>query len=251
MFAPIRNRAAVCVLAATALSGFASISSAQTSSAQQALGQTPSVPTLNYNKDTFYVPFNADTLGPEIVATEVLLFVSGDKGASWQLYQRQVPAAKRFAFRAAVDGEYWFAVRTLMSEEAEPTTEGLQPELRVVLDTRKPDLDLSAALLSPSEAGVVWGIKDKNLDPNTLRMEYRTSSVGIWQPILPSAVKPIQQGYTGETTWQLSQPAESMEIRASVKDVAGNETRIADTICLLYTSPSPRDATLSRMPSSA
>ena len=27
--------------------------------------------------------------------------------------------------------------------------------------------------------------------------------------------------------------------------------RAKDTICLLYTSPSPRDATLSRMPSSA
>lgn len=188
------------------------------------------VPTLNYNKDTFYVPFNADVLSADIAATEVLLYVSGDKGDSWQLYQRQVPAAKRFAFRAAIDGEYWFAIRTLMSNESEPKTEGLQPELKVVLDTKKPELDLSAALLSPNEAGVVWGIKDANLDPNTLRMEYRTSSVGVWQPILPNAVKPIEQGYTGETTWQLSQSAESMDIRASVKDAAGNETRIVDTI---------------------
>mgnify|MGYP003324645245 CR=1 FL=1 len=35
-------------------------------------------------------------------------------------------------------------------------------------------------------------------------------------------------------------------IREVVKHPAGN-----DPICLLYTSPSPRDATLSRMPSSA
>ena len=32
-------------------------------------------------------------------------------------------------------------------------------------------------------------------------------------------------------------------------DIAREES--VDTICLLYTSPSPRDATLSRMPSSA
>ena len=219
---PIRFSTAVCGLTAIITwAGFALTGLAQT---------RPQVPTLNYNKDTFYIPFNADVLSPEITATEVLLFVSGDKGQSWQLYQRQAPSAKRFAFRAAIDGEYWFAVRTSMADNTEATTSGLEPELKVVLDTKKPELDLSAALLNASEAGVVWGIKDANLAPNTLRMEYRTSSVGVWQPILPSAVKTIEQGYTGETTWQLTQPAESMEIRASVKDTAGNETRIADTI---------------------
>ena len=35
------------------------------------------------------------------------------------------------------------------------------------------------------------------------------------------------------------------------KDSFSEETDYWDTICLLYTSPSPRDATLSRMPSSA
>ena len=44
---------------------------------------------------------------------------------------------------------------------------------------------------------------------------------------------------------------------ASVRDAAANasglraSTRAKTTFCLLYTSPSPRDATLSRMPSSA
>ena len=41
----------------------------------------------------------------------------------------------------------------------------------------------------------------------------------------------------------------------TVQLVEGNVPRIAglsdDNTCLLYTSPSPRDATLSRMPSSA
>ena len=39
--------------------------------------------------------------------------------------------------------------------------------------------------------------------------------------------------------------AESMEGKAAVANVTRNR------VCLLYTSPSPRDATLSRMPSSA
>ena len=37
------------------------------------------------------------------------------------------------------------------------------------------------------------------------------------------------------------------ELEAKISNFLGTE----DTICLLYTSPSPRDATLSRMPSSA
>ena len=40
-----------------------------------------------------------------------------------------------------------------------------------------------------------------------------------------------------------------------LRGVAGNDTAFGgegnDSLCLLYTSPSPRDATLSRMPSSA
>ena len=36
-----------------------------------------------------------------------------------------------------------------------------------------------------------------------------------------------------------------------VGPAAGPHSQLAQNICLLYTSPSPRDATLSRMPSSA
>ena len=51
-----------------------------------------------------------------------------------------------------------------------------------------------------------------------------------------------------------------MEVQDLEDDIAGLETRIGklqeqikelEGDCLLYTSPSPRDATLSRMPSSA
>ena len=39
--------------------------------------------------------------------------------------------------------------------------------------------------------------------------------------------------------------------RLAAWKTAGNHRRIYQYSCLLYTSPSPRDATLSRMPSSA
>ena len=41
-------------------------------------------------------------------------------------------------------------------------------------------------------------------------------------------------------------------MRRILRKIAANEhSQLGDTTCLLYTSPSPRDATLSRMPSSA
>ena len=48
--------------------------------------------------------------------------------------------------------------------------------------------------------------------------------------------------------------AESIEsLKATIDDIAiiACSGGVDSTVCLLYTSPSPRDATLSRMPSSA
>ena len=41
------------------------------------------------------------------------------------------------------------------------------------------------------------------------------------------------------------------EIQCALRELVEETGITADDICLLYTSPSPRDATLSRMPSSA
>ena len=58
------------------------------------------------------------------------------------------------------------------------------------------------------------------------------------------------------TAWSQTETKQSMntiyEKRIyAVKVVEMTETKRLFTTCLLYTSPSPRDATLSRMPSSA
>ena len=47
--------------------------------------------------------------------------------------------------------------------------------------------------------------------------------------------------------WQAANPADQI----SVRDLALNPVPHLDSHCLLYTSPSPRDLSTSRMPSSA
>ena len=44
---------------------------------------------------------------------------------------------------------------------------------------------------------------------------------------------------------------EKCVVSATIGDLPADSNQINDKVCLLYTSPSPRDATLSRMPSSA
>ena len=67
--------------------------------------------TLITKNDTFFVPFTTPL--DEHQASVVELFVSGDQGENWTLYQQRGPAENRFSFRAGADGEYWFSIRTL------------------------------------------------------------------------------------------------------------------------------------------
>ena len=54
-----------------------------------------------------------------------------------------------------------------------------------------------------------------------------------------------------DATTELSRDIAALGIYPAVDPLASTSTILAPEVCLLYTSPSPRDATLSRMPSSA
>ena len=64
-----------------------------------------------------------------------------------------------------------------------------------------------------------------------------------------------RNGECHECIVQVSNGRDNLETKDQSEDFLTNDYRLACqakiNICLLYTSPSPRDATLSRMPSSA
>ena len=55
---------------------------------------------------------------------------------------------------------------------------------------------------------------------------------------------------SSEVGWKYQETVDKLEAKRVVKQQAFHERKMAN-ICLLYTSPSPRDRTRSRMPSSA
>ena len=107
------------------------------------------------------------------------------------------------------------------------------------------------------------------------RHEMRIHAAILWEQGKPLSVEPIQIGSPGPSEvlvemraagvchsdlhpargdWPMKVPVVlGHEGAGVVREVGSNVTRVRkdDHVCLLYTSPSPRDGLLSRMPSSA
>ena len=127
-------------------------------------------------------------------------------------------------------------------------------------------LGISRDMHDNNKAGTPDATRIFYLDPNTYGGSYSTPPVyvkpvpadgwlGMVDVLFPeySACEPKSQGITG--FGDIKQYIDSVYSRIPEdKRLQGNEDCIFEApfnSCLLYTSPSPRDATLSRMPSSA
>ncbi|MDR3182788.1 MAG: hypothetical protein LBT89_07705 [Planctomycetaceae bacterium] len=80
------------------------------------------------------IPFELRAAGGADPIKEVELLVSQDRGRRWYSVKRLPVDAKRFAFTAAGDGEYWFAFRTV-SESGNISVTPSGPQLRVAVGT--------------------------------------------------------------------------------------------------------------------
>ncbi len=85
----------------------------------------------------FKLPFQVRPVNdPARQPVSVQLYVSGDRGAHWNLYAKAPPTQEHFLFRAGADGEYWFAIRTVdRAGQVQPETIS-GPQMRVLVDTR-------------------------------------------------------------------------------------------------------------------
>lgn len=165
----------------------------------------------------FRIPYRYDANEmARLGAKEIRLYASTDRGVRWTQAMVVSPEAGRFDYEAAGDGEYWFAVRTLDSgNRLHPQGQIIDPELKVVVDTTAPTLEIQLRQVEPGRVQLTWTASDPNLNPRELRLEYVQPGQSDWQPvsILPQA--------TGQTSWSVPKPG-VVSVRGTVTDLAGN-----------------------------
>lgn len=180
---------------------------------------------------TFGIPITAPAKREGV--KEIQLHVSADQGKTWHLYYRVAPTDKFFPFKAAADGEYWFATRVVDSSLRAAPEADLRPEMRVLIDTTPPRLLLTSEITPSGEIVAKWQATDSLLSTQSLKLEYQTSPTGQWRSIaIPSSGDPNKNGVlAGKVAWF---PRESsgaiINLRAEILDQAGNHAVALDRL---------------------
>jgi hypothetical protein len=189
------------------------------------IATAPSLPPAIYWKQhLFLIPYQWGSAAESGAAQAVTLYVSKDRGASWQKLSDAKPQVKAFNYRAEGDGEYWFAVRTLDNRGRTWPEGPFQPELRVIVDTTIPRIDeLRATPAENAAVDIVCRATDVNLDAATLRIETQRDATSPWQL---AALQPIGTGEFGliQVRCQPIGGIRPATIRATISDRAGNST---------------------------
>ncbi|MBI3864779.1 MAG: hypothetical protein HY290_23120 [Planctomycetia bacterium] len=171
------------------------------------------------NRLQFRIPFHYDPGElSRLGARQIRLYVSRDKGRSWEQGESVLPNAGKFTYRAATDGEYWFLVRTLDSKnQLHPDLTVTDPGLQVVVDTTPPKLEIELRQPVAGSVQLSWNASDDHLDPTQLRLEYLQPGSSEWQDlsIVPKA--------SGQRDWKIPQGG-VVAVRGSIADLAKNTT---------------------------
>lgn len=169
------------------------------------------------NKTRFRIPYRYDAAEMKSLgAKEIRLYVSRDRGGTWQQVQTVMPDAGKFNFQAPSDGEYWFVVKTVDGKnKLHPEGPAMEPGLQVIVDSTSPRLQLELRQPTPGKVQLAWTATDEHVDPTQLRLEYTQPGSPDWQmvSVVPKA--------SGQTEWSVPQGG-VVAVRGTVSDFAKN-----------------------------
>jgi hypothetical protein len=171
----------------------------------------------HWSQSSFAIPirFAADKRSS---IKELRLYVSRDQGATWALEDRATPDKSSFRYTTSTDGQYWFIVVIIDQQNHQDPVDIWQAPvgLRMLVDTRKPEINLARAERNGDDVRVQWDIREDNPDLRTFRLEYRTADQAtLWTPVNS---KPALQG---ETSFRVATPG-AVQVRILMNDLAGN-----------------------------
>jgi hypothetical protein len=188
------------------------------------MAQQPEPAVTATRQHAFIIPFRIEpVISPQDQPKEVQLHVSSDQGVTWSLAETVAPDKGQFVFRAAHDGEYWYAIRTVDAQGTARPQGPLQAQLKVIVDTVAPRLDLTAKRGAAGEILVHWQAVDPNLKPATFKLEYQAGPADPWESVAVEATpSAMRHTSTGEATWWPKASNGPINVRAVINDSAGN-----------------------------
>lgn len=194
---------------------------------------------VSVNKKSFNIPFKLEAKDQERIV-EVLLFESRDRGRSWQLHSRQNPKASNFPYQCENDGEFWFAVRSEDRDGRTIPSGQLFPELKITVDTRKPDLEFN---IRPDAAGRVvgvWRAGDANLDFSSLRISYQNPYQNQWRQVPATRYDGKGSVFENQIAFWPEIEGQQLRVRAEIRDKAGNLTFVEREITIPMVAALPK-----------
>lgn len=208
----------------------------QTSPAQGA--QNSSEPVfLSFAK--FKIPFNIERKRSEL--SRVQLWVSTDKGESWQMHGSAQPGDQYFDFSAAAEGTYFFSVQTVDHQGGVYPSQS--PPLKIMVDTTKPDAAIRADINASGELTVDIRTYDENLDLDSAELNIRTDRDPTWRKISVDRFDIVNEIYQSQVITQVGMCRE-VGIVFSIADRAQNTGEASFKLDMPRTAQGRQDMTL-------
>ena len=172
----------------------------------------------------FFIPYQpAANAGLPGKVDKVQLLVSRGNAGAWAVLQEAEPHVRGFTYHAPTDGQYDFALR-LSDRKGNLSPQVIaQPQLRVIVDTQVPAIELSAALDATGSVVVRYEGRDLQVKPESLRLEVQADGK-TWQRVgtgPPDVSQPDR--LVGQVAWKPPTATGSLRFRAALEDRAGNQ----------------------------
>lgn len=148
----------------------------------------------------------------------IRLFVSTDEGKTWTNHLEGAADLDVVTYSATADGAHWFVIALVGADgrQVPERIEDVEPGLKVLVDTKRPDLSLRPVRSKSGKRGLRWEVSDENLDASSLRVAVWNGETEGWRPFeLPPGERKLAWFEEGTNV---------RKIQGVVRDKAGNET---------------------------
>jgi hypothetical protein len=178
-----------------------------------------------WRQRVFFIPFQPGARNQSADLEKVELLMAD--GGQWRVLQTARPDVRGFSFHAPADGAYEFAVRLVDRRGTSFPSQITAAQLRVVVDTERPQLNLTASTDPAGRLIVRYEARDGQLSADSLKLELQADGV-TWRPLtlgVPDVRQPDR--IMGQWIGDVTAPGRPVLVRGTVEDRAGNRATAA------------------------